>query len=174
MMRCPVFHVNGEDPEAVIQVTRLAVEFRERFHKDVVIDMFCYRKYGHNEGDEPRFTQPVMYAVIDKKPTVRQAYVARLGRRRRGHASTGRSDRRREQSEARRRARRSAQRRLAQETERDGRFVDPVLRRSRCARRRDSDEGAARKIGRAPRRPRANSGGLHAERESVCGHQEAS
>jgi 2-oxoglutarate dehydrogenase E1 component len=78
MMKVPVFHVNGEDPEAVIQVTRLAVEFRERFQKDVVIDMFCYRKYGHNEGDEPRFTQPVMYALIDKKPTVRQAYVAQL------------------------------------------------------------------------------------------------
>ncbi|MEO8798088.1 MAG: thiamine pyrophosphate-dependent enzyme, partial [Polyangiaceae bacterium] len=78
MRRCPVFHVNGEDPEAVIQVTRLAVEYRERFQKDVVIDMFCYRKLGHNEGDEPRFTQPVMYGIIDKKPTVRQAYVARL------------------------------------------------------------------------------------------------
>lgn len=78
MMKVPVFHVNGEDPEAVIQVTRLAVEFRERFQKDVVIDMYCYRKYGHNEGDEPRFTQPMMYALIDKKPTVRQAYVAQL------------------------------------------------------------------------------------------------
>lgn len=78
MLRCPVFHVNGEDPEAVIQVTRLAVEYRERFQKDVVIDMFCYRKFGHNEGDEPRFTQPIMYGIIDKKPTVRQAYVARL------------------------------------------------------------------------------------------------
>src|SRR5262249_20324720 len=74
----PVFHVNGEDPEAVIQVTRLAIEFRERFHQDVVIDMYCYRKYGHNEGDEPRFTQPVMYQLIDRKPTVREAYVDRL------------------------------------------------------------------------------------------------
>ena len=78
MMKVPVFHVNGEDPEAVIQVTRLAVEFRERFQKDVVIDMYCYRKYGHNETDEPRFTQPMMYSLIDKKPTVRQAYVRRL------------------------------------------------------------------------------------------------
>jgi 2-oxoglutarate dehydrogenase E1 component len=74
----PVFHVNGEDPEAVIQVTRLATEFRQRFKQDVVIDMYCYRKYGHNEGDEPRFTQPQMYALIDKKPTVREVYVARL------------------------------------------------------------------------------------------------
>jgi 2-oxoglutarate dehydrogenase E1 component len=78
MLRVPVFHVNGEDPESVIQVTRLAIEFRQRFRQDVVIDMYCYRKYGHNEGDEPRFTQPVMYALIDKKPTVRDVYVARL------------------------------------------------------------------------------------------------
>ena len=78
MLRVPVFHVNGEDPEAVIQVTRLAIEFRQRFKRDVVIDMYCYRKYGHNEGDEPRFTQPVMYSLIDHKPTVREVYVSRL------------------------------------------------------------------------------------------------
>jgi 2-oxoglutarate dehydrogenase E1 component len=78
MMKVPVFHVNGEDPEAVIQVTRLAVEFRQKFAKDVVIDMYCYRKYGHNEADEPRFTQPVMYSLIDAKPTVREVYVKRL------------------------------------------------------------------------------------------------
>ncbi|MGH7271300.1 MAG: 2-oxoglutarate dehydrogenase E1 component, partial [Polyangiaceae bacterium] len=78
MLRVPVFHVNGEDPQAVIQVTRLASEFRQRFKQDVVIDMYCYRKYGHNEGDEPRFTQPLMYSLIDKKPTVREVYVARL------------------------------------------------------------------------------------------------
>src|SRR5208282_1980153 len=78
MLRVPVFHVNGEDPEAVIQVTRLAVEYRQRFKQDVVIDMYCYRKYGHNEGDEPRFTQPMMYALIDRKPGVREVYVKRL------------------------------------------------------------------------------------------------
>jgi 2-oxoglutarate dehydrogenase E1 component len=77
-LRAPVFHVNGEDPEAAIQVTRLAVEFRQRFKQDVLIDMYCYRKYGHNEGDEPRFTQPVMYSLIDKKPGVRDVYVERL------------------------------------------------------------------------------------------------
>ncbi len=87
MLRVPVFHVNGEDPEAVIQVTRLAIEFRQRFEQDVVIDMYCYRKYGHNEGDEPRFTQPLMYALIDKKPTVREVYVARLVDGRSGHAA---------------------------------------------------------------------------------------
>ncbi len=78
MMRVPVFHVNGEDPEAVIWVAKLAIEYRQRFAQDVVIDMYCYRKYGHNEGDEPRFTQPVMYSVIDKKPSVRETYVRRL------------------------------------------------------------------------------------------------
>ncbi|HVJ92351.1 MAG TPA: 2-oxoglutarate dehydrogenase E1 component [Labilithrix sp.] len=78
MMKVPVFHVNGEDPEAVIQTARLATEFRQRFGKDVVIDMLCYRRYGHNEGDEPRFTQPLMYKLIDKKPTVREVYVKKL------------------------------------------------------------------------------------------------
>nr|MCU0659618.1 2-oxoglutarate dehydrogenase E1 component [Polyangiaceae bacterium] len=78
MLKVPVFHVNGEDPEAVVWVTRLAVDFRQRFGKDVVIDMYCYRKWGHNEGDEPRFTQPVMYATIDRQPSVREVYVKRL------------------------------------------------------------------------------------------------
>ncbi len=80
MMRVPVFHVNGEDPEAVIYVAKLAVEYRQRFGKDVIIDMYCYRKYGHNEGDEPRFTQPLMYELIDKKPSVREVYVERLAK----------------------------------------------------------------------------------------------
>jgi len=80
MMKVPVFHVNGEDPEAVAQVATLAIEYRQKFGRDVVIDMYCYRKYGHNEGDEPRYTQPKMYAKIDKKPTVRQVYVERLSK----------------------------------------------------------------------------------------------
>jgi 2-oxoglutarate dehydrogenase E1 component len=78
MLKVPVFHVNGEDPEAVAQVAMLAVEFRDKFGKDAVIDMYCYRRYGHNEGDEPRYTQPKMYAAIDRKPTVRAVYVKRL------------------------------------------------------------------------------------------------
>lgn len=78
MLRCPVFHVNGEDPEAVAQVVRLAAEYRQRFKSDVVIDLYCYRKYGHNEGDEPRFTQPKMYAAIDQKKTVREVYISKL------------------------------------------------------------------------------------------------
>jgi 2-oxoglutarate dehydrogenase E1 component len=78
MLKVPIFHVNGDDPEAVIQVTRLAIEFRQKFARDVVIDMCCYRRYGHNEADEPRFTQPLMYARIDARPTVRAVYVERL------------------------------------------------------------------------------------------------
>jgi 2-oxoglutarate dehydrogenase E1 component len=78
MLRCPIFHVNGEDPEAVAQVVKLAMEYRQLYARDVVIDMYCYRRYGHNEGDEPRFTQPVMYAAIDQKPSVRDVYVKRL------------------------------------------------------------------------------------------------
>ncbi len=81
MMRVPVFHVNGEDPEAVVWVAKLASELRARYAQDVVIDMYCYRKHGHNEGDEPRFTQPLMYAIIDNKPSVREAYVRRLALR---------------------------------------------------------------------------------------------
>jgi len=78
MLKVPVFHVNGEDPEAVAQVALLAIEYRQRFQQDVVIDMYCYRKYGHNEGDEPRYTQPRMYHLIDKKPTVRRMYIDHL------------------------------------------------------------------------------------------------
>ena len=78
MLRCPVFHVNGEDPEAVAQVSKLASAYRQRFKKDVCIDLYCYRKYGHNEADEPRFTQPLMYKAIDAKESVRTVYVKRL------------------------------------------------------------------------------------------------
>jgi len=79
MLRVPVFHVNGEDLEAVAHVARLAAEYRQTFHRDVVVDLYCYRKYGHNEGDEPRFTQPTMYAVIDQKPSVREIFVGQMG-----------------------------------------------------------------------------------------------
>lgn len=78
ILKAPVFHVNGEDPEAVGQVTKLAIDYRQRFGQDVVIDLYCYRRYGHNEGDEPRFTQPLMYGVVDRKPTVREQYVEHL------------------------------------------------------------------------------------------------
>lgn len=78
MLDIPVFHVNGEDPEAVAQVVRLAMDFRRAYQRDVVIDMYCYRKRGHNEGDEPAFTQPVMVQAIARRPTVREAYTERL------------------------------------------------------------------------------------------------
>jgi 2-oxoglutarate dehydrogenase E1 component len=77
-VQAPIFHVNGDDPEAVVQVARAAAEFRQEFRKDVVIDLFCYRRHGHNETDEPAFTQPLMYRVIARHPTTRQIYVESL------------------------------------------------------------------------------------------------
>ncbi len=80
MLQIPVFHVNGEEPEAVAQVVELSMEFRRKFRRDVVIDMYCYRRFGHNESDEPRFTQPVMYQAIDARPTIRESYLGHLSR----------------------------------------------------------------------------------------------
>src|SRR5262249_10309428 len=77
-VQAPIFHVNGADREAVAEVARAAVEFRQRFKKDVVIDLFCYRRHGHNEADEPAFTQPLMYRTIARHPTTRQLYAQRL------------------------------------------------------------------------------------------------
>ena len=74
----PIFHVNGDDPEAVVHVARIATEFRQQFKRDVVIDMFCYRRHGHNEGDEPMFTQPMMYKTIAKHPTTLALYGQQL------------------------------------------------------------------------------------------------
>ena len=78
IVQAPVFHVNGDDPEAVVHVARIATEFRFRFKRDVVIDMYCYRRQGHNEADEPAFTQPLMYDAIDKHATTRAIYADRL------------------------------------------------------------------------------------------------
>jgi len=78
MIDAPIFHVNGDDPEAVVHVTKIATEFRQRFGKPVVIDMFCYRRHGHNEADEPAFTQPLMYQRIAEHPGVVEIYADRL------------------------------------------------------------------------------------------------
>ena len=78
MVQAPIFHVNGDDPEACIRVARLAFAFRQEFHKDVVIDLICYRRRGHNEGDDPSFTQPRMYDLIEKKRSVRKLYTEAL------------------------------------------------------------------------------------------------
>ena len=80
MVEAPIFHVNGDDPEAVVHAARVATEFRQKFHKDVVIDIFCYRRFGHNEGDEPMFTNPAMYARIKRQKTTLQLYTERLVR----------------------------------------------------------------------------------------------
>jgi len=80
MVQAPIFHVNGDDPEAVTFVTKVATEFRQKFKRDVVVDMWCYRRFGHNESDEPSFTQPLMYAAIKSHPAVSQLYAERLKR----------------------------------------------------------------------------------------------
>jgi 2-oxoglutarate dehydrogenase E1 component len=78
MIEAPIFHVNGDDPEAVVFAAKVATEFRQTFHKPVVVDMFCYRRFGHNEGDEPGFTQPLMYKKIRSHPGVLELYSAKL------------------------------------------------------------------------------------------------
>ena len=78
IVQAPIFHVNGDDPEAVVHVARIATEFRQHFKRDVVIDMFCYRRHGHNEADEPMFTQPLMYKEIGGHRTVKEVYAGQL------------------------------------------------------------------------------------------------
>ena len=90
VLRAPVFHVNGEDPEAVVWAVQLAVDYRQQFRQDVLIDLYSYRKYGHNEGDEPAFTQPRMYEVIRQKKPPREVYAQRLAQE--GVATGGEAD----------------------------------------------------------------------------------
>jgi 2-oxoglutarate dehydrogenase E1 component len=78
MVQAPVFHVNGDDPEACVRATHLAYDYRQRFHKDVVLDMVCYRKYGHNESDDPSYTQPILYRKIREHKSVATLYAERL------------------------------------------------------------------------------------------------
>jgi multifunctional 2-oxoglutarate metabolism enzyme len=81
IVQAPIFHVNGDDPEACVRVARLAYTYRQRFHKDVVIDLVCYRRHGHNEGDDPSYTQPMMYAKIEQRRSVRKLYTESLVKR---------------------------------------------------------------------------------------------
>ncbi|HEY8523505.1 MAG TPA: multifunctional oxoglutarate decarboxylase/oxoglutarate dehydrogenase thiamine pyrophosphate-binding subunit/dihydrolipoyllysine-residue succinyltransferase subunit [Acidimicrobiales bacterium] len=85
IVQAPIFHVNGDDPEACVRVARLAYAYRQRFHKDVVIDLVCYRRHGHNEGDDPSYTQPLMYAKINERRSVRKLFTESLVKR--GHLS---------------------------------------------------------------------------------------
>ena len=80
MVQAPVFHVNGDDPEACVRATQLAYDYRQRFHRDVAIDMVCYRKYGHNESDDPSYTQPILYRKINRHKPVAELYAERLER----------------------------------------------------------------------------------------------
>ena len=81
MIQAPIFHVNGDDPEACARAARLAFDYRETFQRDVVLDIVCYRRYGHNEGDDPSYTQPQMYKIIDQMRSVRKIYTETLVRR---------------------------------------------------------------------------------------------
>lgn len=78
VIQAPVIHVNGDDPEAVYYAAKLATEYRQQFNSDIFIDMVCYRRHGHNEGDDPKFTQPGMYEIISKHPNVRELYIKEL------------------------------------------------------------------------------------------------
>ena len=78
MIEVPILHVNGDDPLAVLFVTQMSLDFRQEFGRDAVIDMYCYRRFGHNEGDEPSFTQPDLYAKIKEQPSVTQLYKKEL------------------------------------------------------------------------------------------------
>ena len=80
IVQAPILHVNGDDPEAVVHVSRIATEFRQHFKRDIVIDMFCYRRHGHNEGDDPSYTQPILYRKIKEHPSVATLYQQRLVR----------------------------------------------------------------------------------------------
>jgi 2-oxoglutarate dehydrogenase E1 component len=78
MIEAPILHVNGDDPEAVVMVAEIALDFRMKFHKDVVVDMVCFRTLGHNEQDEPMVTQPLMYKIIGRHPGTRKLYADKL------------------------------------------------------------------------------------------------
>ena len=132
-VQAPIFHVNGDDPEAVTFACKMAIEFRQKFHRDIVIDMWCYRRFGHNEGDEPSFTQPLMYDAIQQHPPVSEVYGKRLIARRRDRPGLGRQDHAPVRHPARRRVRGGRELQAEQ-----GRLVRrPLVGPARAGRRRD-------------------------------------
>ena len=162
MIEAPIFHVNGDDPEAVVYAAKVATEFRQKFQKPVVIDMFCYRRFGHNEGDEPAFTQPLMYKKIRAHPIDARDLRQEAGRRGRRHRGRGREDAGRLARAARRRVRgepglQAEQGRLARRPlgRPEGRRRE---RRSAPRRHRRRDRDAARRSARrSPRCRRAST-----------------
>ncbi len=139
-VQAPIFHVNGDDPEACARVARLAFEFRQAFHKDVVVDMVCYRRRGHNEADDPSLTQPMMYDVIDAKRSIRKQYTEAL---------IGRSDISVEEAESALRDYQEQLERVFRETREGGRRASPPRWSARASRR-------SRRSGRRTRcRPRS-------------------
>ena len=143
MVQAPIFHVNGDDPEACIRVARLAFEYRQAFNKDVVIDLVCYRRRGHNEGDDPSYTQPLMYDLIEQKRSVRKLYTESL---------IGRGDITLEEAEQVLKDYQQQLERVFTEVREAGAAADRVDHRPRLpreARRRDRHRG---------RRPRCSSG----------------
>ena len=166
MVEAPIFHVNGDDPEAVVFAAKVATEYRQKFHKPVVVDMFCYRRFGHNEGDEPAFTQPLMYRKIRSHPDDARDLREEAGRRGRRHRGRGRGD----EGGVARQARRGVRRRAGLQAE-QGRLARRPLDRpqgraarmstTRAAARpafrlepsRKSDSGSTRSPGRVPGPP---------------------
>ena len=150
MIDAPIFHVNGDDPEAVVFAAKVAIEFRQKFHKPVVIDMFCYRRHGHNEGDEPAFTQPVMYKRIALASDHARDLCQAAGRRRRDDRRRGRKG----QGRLARAARRRTRGRLGLQAQ-QGRLARRQMGRLQVG-------GSGR--GRAPRRHRRRCRGLEGYR----------
>ena len=151
-VQAPIFHVNGDDPEAAVRVIRLAFAFRQEFKKDVVVDMVCYRRYGHNEGDEPAFTQPRMYEVIGQRRSVRKLYTETAREPRRPHARGVRARARRLPRPARGRVRRDAgagARAASRGSSTRTRRARPTRRHRRAARAARHDRRRARRRSRA-------------------------